>query len=74
MGLGLAFIGVGVAWLIFRKGIAAYQYWIILEMLRRKQDTDPERIQALERIGILFCSLLIVGGIYLVGLHLLFRP
>jgi hypothetical protein len=74
MGLGLAFIAVGVAWLIFRKWIAAYQYWIILEMLRRKQDTDADRIQALERIGILFCSLLIIGGTYLVGLHLLFRP
>jgi len=74
MGLGLAFIGMGVVWLIFRKWIAAYQYWIILEMLRRKQDTDADRVQALERIGILFCGLLIIGGICRIGLHVLFRP
>jgi hypothetical protein len=73
MGLGIAFIVVGIVWLVFRKWIAARQYQISLEMLRRDRVQDDDRIRALERIGTMFSGLLILAGGALVVLHLIFQ-
>lgn len=73
MGLGLVFIGVGVVWLIFRKWIAAYQYRITLEMLRRTREPNEDRVKAFEQAGSLFAVLLVAAGSALVLLHVIFQ-
>lgn len=73
MGLGIDFIFVGIVWLVFRKWIAARQYQITLEMLRREPVQDDDRIRALERIGTMYSGLLSLAGVELIVLDLIFQ-
>lgn len=73
MGLGLVFVGVGVVWLIFRKWIAAQQYRIALEMLRRTREPNEDGVRAFEQAGSLFAVLLVVAGLALDLLHVIFQ-
>ncbi|BCW06325.1 hypothetical protein [Arthrobacter sp. NtRootA1] len=87
MTLGLVFIGIGLVWLPIRKWIAHLQYRAALEMLGRHSafstseshpdehtESDEERVRGFEVLGVLFCSVLIVGGLLIVVLTLILRP
>lgn len=67
----LAFIGIGITWLIFRKWIAEMQYRAVMQMLRGSQELDKERVRAIEKIGVLFSVLLLLSGSLMLILNLL---
>lgn len=70
MELGIVLIVVGAVWLTFRKWIARQQYRIVTEMFGGKTHVDERRVRALELVGVLFCTLLILAGVAIATLHL----
>ncbi|UYY83685.1 hypothetical protein OIT41_20690 (plasmid) [Arthrobacter sp. YA7-1] len=69
MGLGVVFLVVGVAWIIFRAPLAA----LILRVgvYQGKQDPGPDKVRALSMITLGFGSLLAAAGLIILLFTLL---
>ena len=70
MGEGVVFVVVSAAWFVFRKRIAAYQFFLVTEKFKILPVRDSaEQLRGMELLGTLFCGLLFVAGVLLTVLH-----
>ncbi|MEV7607821.1 hypothetical protein AB0N65_20505 [Paenarthrobacter sp. NPDC089322] len=74
MTLGIVLMAIGLLWLSMRKWIARRQYSAAAQMLGKPDELKEERARGLEKFGVFFCYVLIVGGLIIVILTLIFRP
>ena len=70
MELAVVFVMIGAVWLIFRKWIARQQYRMVTEMFGGKASADERRVEVIELVGVLFCTLLILAGAAIATFHL----
>ena len=69
MGEGVVFVLVSAACFVFRKRIAAYQFFLITEKFKiLPVRENAEQLRGMELLGTLFCALLFVAGVLLIVL------